>query len=677
MKARRSRTVQTFARALLRYAARSLWAIAVLCAVPLISTGQQSQTDLSEASLEQLGQIRVYSASGHLQLAMDAPSSVTIVNADEIQRYGYRTLADVLATVSGFYVFYDRNYSYVGVQGFARPGDYNSRILLLVDGHRLNDNVYDQAMLGTEFPIDIDLIQRIEIVRGPISSLYGSNALFAVVNVITRKGHDLDGLELSAAAGSFNSYKGRVSYGAKRDKLEFLLSGTFYGSRGHNALFFPEYDAPETNNGIASHADDDQLGSALATISYGDFTLQALYGTREKAIPTGAWSTIFDDPGTRTTDSHDYIDLRYAHGFNKWDVLARFQYDRYFYQGTYIYPPGEGGHNLDFADGKWWDSELQLSTTVWKRNHLTFGGEFRDNVRQSQTSYNMDPFQMLLADSRSSFVGAAFAQDELTINHALSLNLGYRYDCYSHLNGSGAPRAALIYKPRPQTALKLIYARSFREPNVYELYYNAAPNLPNPNLKPEKMQTLQAGWEQGLGNRGWFTVLVFHNEINQLITQEVVDQDSLKDLNLRSAHANGIELQIRGRLFHGFEGSASYNFQQAKDTQTGHLLDSSPTNLFKLNVSQSFLHDHIFASLDGQYMSAIQTSIGFRLPPSAVFNFTLLGRNINKHIDVSASIYNVFNTAYYNPPPQATILQSLQQDGRSARFTLSWHQSER
>jgi len=97
------------------------------------------------------------------------------------------TLAEILETVRGFYVTNDRYQSYVGVRGFGRLGDWNSRILLLVDGHRINDNVLGQAFIGLEFPVDIDLIQRIEIIRGPSSSLYGAEAFFGVINVITRK----------------------------------------------------------------------------------------------------------------------------------------------------------------------------------------------------------------------------------------------------------------------------------------------------------------------------------------------------------------------------------------------------------------------------------------------------------------------------------------------------------
>src|ERR1051326_1042640 len=334
-------------------------ALILIAATNLKCMAQQPASDLSELPLEQLATIKVYSASRHLQAAEDAPSSVTVITAAEIQQHGYRTLADVLQTVRGFFVTNDRNYSSLGVRGFARPGDFNTRVLLLVDGHRLNDNVYDEGMIGTELPIDIDLVKRIEIIRGPVSSLYGSNALFAVINIITKRGDDLKGLELAADAGSFNTYEGRVSYGRKAQQLEFLISGTFYGSRGQNRLFFPQFNAPETNNGLALHADDDQVGSSLASISFRGFTLQAVYGTREKGIPTGAYGTLFNNSGTRTTDSHGYIDLRYEHTFrNSWELMARTFYDRYSNQGTYMYSseadPAEFTPNLDFADGKWW-----------------------------------------------------------------------------------------------------------------------------------------------------------------------------------------------------------------------------------------------------------------------------------------------------------------------------------
>ena len=193
--------------------------------------GQPPIKDLSDASLEELSNIQVYSASKHLQNASDAPASITVVTSDEIQKYGYRNLADILRTVPGFYVTYDRDYSFVGVRGFGHLGEWNSRILLLIDGHRINNNVLGQAMSGNEFLVDVDMIERVEIVCGPSSSLYGGNAFFAVINVITRTTKQVRDWELSFQAGSFGTYEGRATYGHEFHGLGVLLSGTFYDSR--------------------------------------------------------------------------------------------------------------------------------------------------------------------------------------------------------------------------------------------------------------------------------------------------------------------------------------------------------------------------------------------------------------------------------------------------------------
>ena len=157
-----------------RYACLPVVICLTLLGLPLLSHGQDdppSEERFQGAEKLLLHEVpSVYSASKYEQKVTEAPSSVSIVTADEIKKFGYRTLADIIRSVRGFHVTYDRNYSYVGVRGFAPPGDYNTRLLLLVDGHRVNDNVYDMAFVGTEFVLDVDLIERVEIVRGPSSS---------------------------------------------------------------------------------------------------------------------------------------------------------------------------------------------------------------------------------------------------------------------------------------------------------------------------------------------------------------------------------------------------------------------------------------------------------------------------------------------------------------------------
>ncbi|HEX5854108.1 MAG TPA: Plug domain-containing protein, partial [Thermoanaerobaculia bacterium] len=129
-------------------------------------------SDLTRLSLEELMNVEVvYAASKVTQKTSEAPSSVSIVTAAEIRQHGYRTLADILQSLRGFYVTSDRNYSYLGVRGFGRSGDYNARVLVLVDGHRINDNIYDGVLIEGGFVVDPDLIDRVEVIRGPSSSI--------------------------------------------------------------------------------------------------------------------------------------------------------------------------------------------------------------------------------------------------------------------------------------------------------------------------------------------------------------------------------------------------------------------------------------------------------------------------------------------------------------------------
>ena len=171
---------------------------------------------LNEKSLEELMAIEVASVVGaikHEQRVTEAPSSVTVVTAADIRIFGWRTLGDVLRSVRGFYTTYDRNYTYLGVRGFGRPTDYNNRVLVMLDGHRLNDNIYNAAPIGTEGIVDLDLVERIEIIRGPGSALYGTSAFFAVVNVITRRGGAIGGVEVGGEAGLSQSYLARATAG--------------------------------------------------------------------------------------------------------------------------------------------------------------------------------------------------------------------------------------------------------------------------------------------------------------------------------------------------------------------------------------------------------------------------------------------------------------------------------
>jgi len=435
--------------------------LALLPDAALAGTGDETAdpaTDLTTLSPEELMKVEVatvYSASKFEQKVTEAPASVSIVTADEIRKYGYRTLSDILRSLRSFNITYDRNYTFVGVRGFGRAGDYNSRILLQVDGHRLNDNVYSLALIGTEFPVDVDLIDRVEVVRGPGSALYGNDAFFAVVNVITRRGGDLRGAELSGEAGSFDTYKARATYGNLfKNGMEALLSGSYYDSTG-DRLFFKEFDAPATNNGITDHTDYDSFYNTLAKFSHAGFTLEGVYSSRTKGIPTASYGTDFNEPRNKTVDDWWFADLKYERSLgSRLAVTGRLFYDIYDYRGDYIY---SGVVNKDLGYGSWWGGEAKVAATLLDRHKLVVGAEYQDNLHQDQKNYNLDPYELFVDDRRNSYLVAGYIQDEITIFRNLLLNAGVRYDYYSTFGSTVNPRLALIYTPIDGSVIKLLY----------------------------------------------------------------------------------------------------------------------------------------------------------------------------------------------------------------------------
>jgi outer membrane receptor for ferrienterochelin and colicins len=621
----------------------------------------------------------VYGASKYEQKVTAAPSSVSIITAADIKKYGYRTLVDVLRSVRGFYITNDRNYSYVGVRGFGRPGDYNSRILLLIDGHRTNDNLYDQAFVGTEAVVDVDLIDRVEVIRGPGASLYGSNAFFAVINVITKSGKDLKGVEASGAVSSYATDQERLSYGDKyANGLDAIISGTGYKSNGQQ-LHFNEFDPANpnadpraTNGGNAAHADYDRAKSFFTKVSVSDFTLEGAYVERTKGIPTGSFAADFNDPGNKTTDGHSYLDMKYEHGLGKeTDIEARMFSDYYWYYGDYIYT---GVVNKDFGFGDWTGGDVKLATRFFDTHRVIAGAEYTGNTRQDQRNYDVFPYTLYLDDQRRSRDWASYLQDEITLSKKMVLNAGVRYDHYSEFGGTTNPRLAFIYSPTDKSAIKFLAGSAFRIPNVYELFYSTTVlNASNPELKPEKIKTYELVYEHYLGEGFHASVAGYYYRIKDLIDQ-VGTIDGSRFENVGEIRARGGELELDNKWSNGGEGRFSYTLQRAINNETGEPLTNSPAQLAKLNFSTPIMKEKIFAGIEEQYLSTRRTEAGNYTPAVYLTNVTLFTRNLLTRLEVSASVYNLLNKKYSDPVSFNDLnpLDTVQQDGRTYRLKLTY-----
>lgn len=639
-----------------------------------VFTGAPEQVAVEEAMV--LGETPiVYSAAKYEQKVSEAPASVTIITGDQIRKYGYRTFAQVLQSVPGLFTTYDRNYDYLGIRGFNRPGDYNSRVLLLIDGHRLNDAVYDQAPMGTDAPLDVDLIDRVEIVRGPSSSLYGTNAFFGVINVITKRGRDIKGGEASYENSSYTSNKGRLTYGQKLSNgLEFIMSGSYYYSVGQQNLFYQEFNTPDQNNGIAHRMDQDSFHNVFAKASYGDFTLQGGYVGRKKRIPTAAFGTIFNNGRDATVDNRGYLDLKYQHEFaNQLTVKGRLYYDRYYFREDYVfdYPPPT--FNQDHVTTDQAGGELTVVKRLFDKHKVTLGSEFRSQFRMDQSNKDAEPPATYLDDKRKSNIFAFYLQDEFAITDRLILNAGFRFDHYSTFGGTVNPRAGLIYTWRDTTA-KLLYGRAFRAPNPFEQFYVApGVNKANPNLQPEIINTYELVLEQYLGHHLRGSASAYYYEIDKLITQIRDTDDLLVYRNRDKLNAKGLELTLEGKWPSGWEGRLSYAIQEARDNVTDSVLTNSPQHLAKGNLIIPLFRDKVFASVESRYTSSRLTLGGHQAKNVFLTNVTLFTQQLLPGWEFSAQVNNLFDHRYGDPGSGEHLQDTILQDRRTYWVKLKYH----
>jgi len=495
---------------------------------------QAGHEDMFEMDIEQLMEIEVETVTTATKTSTkvtDAPSSITVITAEEIRKYGWRSLADLLRSVKGFYTAYDRSYERVGVRGFSLPGDTNTRVLILVDGFRMNENVRGHGGIGHEFLLDTDLIERVEIVRGPGSALYGSNAVFGVINVITKKGKDYNGFEFSGDMFTEDfkrgeAQRGRITYGKEfNNGLDWLVSASLYGRDGR-MMYYPHFNEidpcfPPGEGEIFppdgyTPNDDEFFHKFFTKLTFGEFALEAGFSRRKKEIPTAPLGAVFEPEYHQwKTDTQGFVGLTYKHEFsNTSSILGRLSYNAYNYQRKFQFfsEQWELWDTLGYVSnpevfdrrGTWWNGELQYTHEPLENHKLTWGVEFQYNGRQDmnlnrrwdegiwveqpedpcdpcspleEVIVGMDPcsgvVNRYLNVQKNSRWWGFYVQDEYKASDTLTLSAGVRYD---DIQGALArdtinPRFAAIKQLSDATTLKLLYGTSFRAPTTQEVYY--------------------------------------------------------------------------------------------------------------------------------------------------------------------------------------------------------------
>ena len=678
--------------------------LSVLLAAALLPAVLHAQDAANADFLELLAQENhVFSAARYVQTMSETPANVTILTQEEIRRFGYRTIHEALESLPGIYNAASQ-WPAIGVRGFAVPGDFGSRILYLVNGMPIYEPTYGGFFLET---VDIESIDRIEFVKGAGSALYGSGAVLAVVNLITRTGRD-GGKTISVEAASHRTAKVYGSWGRldAHGVDTFMSVSTTHGA-GRN-IYLREFDTPAFDatrfHGISAGNDSMHNARAFARIGYRDAWAQGVVVAADKRDPLASYGSVFNgrlmlreqlgafEAGlSRELDAGAKIVARaYAMSVGeKGDYPYTFSGDRV--------PPADYINVTDLASRQY-GAEFRYDRFSANGHHLLAGMEVKriTSYQQAGDQPGTARAGVLTVDTTPSYgQWAVFLQDEMRLGPG-KLFLGARLDGYSGFSDGVqsrlSPRIAYVHELGSATTAKLIYGEAYRAPTVYESRYQdgqpAASTLwANPLLRPELARSFEALIEHQSQPGVKWRLSAFLNRLKdspvQVVTPVVNGVACLLGpegcLQYRNSgttqEVKGVEADVRIRQSDRSSLYASVVLQN--DRMTGQSLASSPDFQFKSGYSSMLPWREMNAALELRYISRVQGRIevdGSRTasaPSHVLVNAALNAGQIAGKWRLSLRASNLLNkTVYTVASRELRPLERIPAEGRRLSLQL-------
>jgi outer membrane receptor for ferrienterochelin and colicins len=645
--------------------------------LPACLSGDQTNQDLSTLSIEQLMQVQVEGAALHPQTLQDAPASVTVITAEEIRKYGFRTLGEALSSVRGFYLTNDRSYEAMGVRGFSLPGDYSSHLMVMVNGHNMADNVFDYMLyFGNDFPIDMNLIKQIEIIRGPSSALYGSNAIFATINIITKSPDEVGPLALTTDVGSFGEKKAQIVEAGSLGTAKFFFSGSVLNNAGESPLYFPQFDNAQNNFGRAIDMNTERGYHFFSTLVWRDWTVTASFAGHDMIQPISWGPAIFNNRGSQDADNRDFIEAAYARKLEQGTFQWRLYYDSFHYQGRAEYQLENGiEDNRTNILGNWLGSQLTYRVRPLAVGDITVSMEAKVDLRNLMQSYDVSPQPMtyLKTSNPNRSLGLIF-QDEKRLSERWKMDVGFRFDKSAYGNNFLSPRAALIYQPGEWT-MKFLYGRGFREPSAFQLFYSDGfAAQANPLARPESADTVEVDVERKLGKRMDVQASAYGYRLNSFLMGLALPDGLIQYQNSGRIEAEGLELEFHGRPTDWLETTVSYAGQKSRIDSGA--LSNSPNHIAKLGFAVP-LGRKFDLSSSMQYASSRLTLADTVVTPVYLADFTLTSRHLLSNFDVRVGLRNAFGQKYSDPVALNPLVASMPQPGRSFFVEVITHRASR
>jgi iron complex outermembrane receptor protein len=514
------------------------WIAVPLALLLLLPAGAGAQvpgaaSDLGDLPLDAFLDPSVEAASLHEELASTAAASVVVISGDEVRAQGARTLAEALRSVPGLFSYRDDFFPMLGVRGVGLPLDWSTRILFLVDGHPLNNAVaLGQSYLDRDLPVSMLEVERIEVVKGPVGSVYGPTAFLGVVNVVTRgargtRGGQLEaGLEagLEAAQGRVTGGQGAALFSGQAGEILVAGSVSAAGSRGLTWTF-PELQLdgsrPSPPGGRVSGGDGAASAAAHLRLDWRGLSLNAACSQSFHRMPTAPYSALLEDRGTWLQLTTCYLDASGQRALGpRLGLFWRVAYDQYRYQDRFAYaePPVGSGAYRDRAFDHWGSAEVRATWRPIDGTFLMVGAAGQLHATLQQAYAPADPSLGSEPIRHGIVAGHLYLLAEQALPGHLRLHAGLTAAYNSIFGGRVSPKAALVWTPTAWDVVKAIGSTGFRPPTASEAFYlDNTDYLANPSLRPEITRSAELAWEHRFGRSGLLSATLFASHFADLI----------------------------------------------------------------------------------------------------------------------------------------------------------------
>jgi iron complex outermembrane receptor protein len=580
-------------------------------AAPLTAPAEDTDIDeLLSLSMQEKKDVSVSAASKYAQRAKKTAANVTIITREELRRHQYQTVPDALRGVAGMFTSYDGLYQFLNVRGFGLLSDWNTRILLLLDGRPMN------AGFGTggvhDLHVDMESIDRIEVIKGPGGSIYGTGAFFAVINVITVAPDDPEADAVTLRASASRLGEAMASNGGKSGDISWFVTANGRRELGEER-YFAVYDPARAGSvdraahGGISDKDREDAGGAYGRVAWKGLSFSIYGASRDKQMPDAEFESDFNAP-SHSQDQRYFAEAAYQDEFGPVRILAR-AFTDYARWDDFLRYTGDGLYR-DIVDDRYSGGEVR---SVWKLpggNTLLTGVEGSRHADRLPSGFLGD-FRNQIQSGKAFWYSSAlvYGQDDWQANRYLLFSAGAQANLNTLYRPAFLPRLGMVVTPAEAHTVKLLYGQGIRQPTIFERSFKDFNSfIDNEKLEPERIRTTELIYE--VYPLEWMRTQVsaYYNAYNGLISDRQVeiapDEFRSQFFNKRGYQSKGVELTLGAELPRGWKGELNGAAQDVHSEVTDRRAENSPTFVESILVSGPLGTEDVVLAVDWNFLSS-------------------------------------------------------------------------